>query len=251
MHAKFLLSSCVLATTGGLAAADPAVGPADSAAAAPSETSVHYTVEATSVSSYVWRGSLLSADRATPAVQPYGEIDIDIPKAGNGRLAVGVWTSRFVTGDTTAQEIDPYVWYQQPIGDFLVRAGYTVYVLPDADPKDAMHELLGQVSWLATPTLTAFTGVAVDPIRTKGAYGFAGATYARTFGASTLTATGNVGGSRYEMQPADLQDVTLTVREQYAVGDAGFYLAATGATTYSGRERTMYPYLGLSVGITK
>lgn len=238
MTFRILFSSLVLASS---------VASADSTA----ETSVHYTVEATSVSSYVWRGSLLSEGRAAPAVQPYGEVDVDVPSLHDARVAAGVWTSRLVTGDTTAQEIDPYLWVQVPMGDFAVRGGYTAYVLPDLEPKDAMHEFLGQVSWSATPALTAVAGVAVDPIRTRGAYGFAGAAYVRTLGRTTLTTSANVGASDYAMQPANLQDVTLLARGVYSVNDAGMYVALTAVAAYSGRAEQVYPYLGLGLGIAK
>lgn len=240
VRTRILLSSFLVATSAGIAAAEPAA-----------ETALHYTLEATSVSSYVWRGSLLSADRAAPAVQPYGELDVDVPALHDVRVAAGVWTSRRVTGDDAAQEIDPYLWLQLPLGDVAIRAGYTVYVLPDLEPKDAMHELLGQVTWNATPRLAAIAGVAVDPVRTKGWYGFAGAAYTRTVGKTTLTMTGNVGASDYAMQPADLQDVTLTARGAYALGDAGVYVALTAAAAYSGRDQQLYPYAGLGLGIAK
>jgi len=235
---RILLGSLVLVSS---------VASADSTA----DTAVHYTLEATSVTSYVWRGNLLSEGRAAPAVQPYGELDIDAPSLHGARIAGGVWTSRLVTGDATAQEIDPYLWVQVPIGDFAIRGGYTAYVLPDLEPKDAMHEFLGQVSWNATPALAAVGGIAVDPIRTHGIYGFAGAVYVRTLGKTTLTTSANVGASDYAMQPSNLQDVTLLARGAYTMNDAGMYFALTAVAAYSGRAEQIYPYVGVGLGISK
>lgn len=63
--------------------------------------------------------------------------------------------------------------------------------------------------------------------------------------------SGNVGASDYAMQPADLQDITLTARGSYSVGDAGLYVAATAASAYSGRDQQVYPYIGLGLGLAK
>ncbi len=223
---------------------------ASSSVAAADDIDVRYTVEAASVSSYVWRGDLLSADQVAPAIQPYGELDIGIPALANGTLALGLWTSRNVT-DTAAQEIDPYAAYTIPVGPTAVRVGYAAYVLPSAEPKDTMHELSLQVTATRWEAFAPFAGVAVDPIRTKGAYAFAGASYTQAVGAGSLVGTVNVGASRYEMLPADLQDVTATARGSYPVGSAGLYVAATAAAGYSGRSGEVHPYGGLSVGLSR
>ena len=45
--------------------------------------------------------------------------------------------------------------------------------------------------------------------------------------------------------------VTLSSRASYGFGDSGMYVAASAAAAYSGRAEELYPYAGLSFGISR
>ena len=45
--------------------------------------------------------------------------------------------------------------------------------------------------------------------------------------------------------------MTLSSRASYGFGDSGMYVAASAAAAYSGRAEELYPYAGLSFGISR
>lgn len=231
----------------GLAALTLSLGFAAPAAA--EEPEVHFTVEVTSVSSYVWRGDRLSSDGMRPLLQPYAEVAISA--VGPGSLTVGLWSSSALAEASVAQELDPYVSYTVPAGPLALEAGYAVYLLPEAEVVDSMHELSLQATTEWAFPVQLFLGVAVDPIRTEGWYGFGGATFAFAAGTVEFSTTLNLGGSDYAAVATSLQDITLSSRASYGFGDSGLYVAASAAAAYSGRAEELYPYAGLSVGISR
>jgi hypothetical protein len=213
------------------------------------EPEVHFTVEVTSVSSYVWRGDRLSSDGMRPLLQPYAEVAIS--SVGPGSLTFGLWSSSALAEDSVAQELDPYVSYTVPAGPLALKAGYAVYILPEADVVDSMHEFSLQATTEWEFPVKLYLGAAVDPIRTEGWYGFGGATLAFAAGPVNFSTALNVGGSDYAAVATSLQDVTLSSRASYGLGDSGMYVAASAAAAYSGRAEELYPYAGLSFGISR
>lgn len=213
------------------------------------EPEFHFTVEVTSVSSYVWRGDQLSSDGMRPLIQPYAEVSLSA--AGPGTLAVGMYSSSALAEDSVGQELDPYIAYTVPAGPFALKAGYMAYLLPQADVVDSMHEFSLQATTEWELPVKLFFGAAVDPIRTEGWYAFGGATYAFSAGPVSISTALNVGGSDYAALTSSLQDVTLSSRAAYAFGDSGVYVAASAAAAYSGRAEEIHPYAGLSVGISR
>lgn len=210
------------------------------------DTTTAYTVDFSSVSSYVWRGTQLSASRLEPTLQPSAELDL--VGLGGGTLALNAWSSLSTTGATTGFELDPTVSYLHRVGPLTVVGSYAVYVLKESDPHDAMHEVGALVR--RDGATTPFAGVAVDPVRTHGGYVYAGVQHDETVGRTTLRAKVQVGGSRYEMQPAGLQDVTGQLAAIVPLS-GGAYVAASGFVAYSGQSEEVYPWLQLSVGVSR
>jgi hypothetical protein len=210
---------------------------------------VGYTVELASVSSYVWRGDRLSTGTVEPLVQPYGEVRLT--GVGRGTVTAGLWTSRALTEGEAGQEIDPYLAYTTQVGPLQARAGYAVYLLPALDPVDVMHELSLQLDLIGVLPVTPYAGVAVDPIRSDGVYGYGGVTYGVARGALSLTAKLNVGASDYAVNEPSLQDITVSGTGSWAINEHGVYASATIGDAWSGRADENYPYAGVSVGIAR
>jgi hypothetical protein len=111
-----------------------------------------------------------------------------------------------------------------------------------------MHELGLQVR-KDGPTMP-FAGVAVDPIRTKGYYAYAGVQHDEPVGKATVRGRLNVGASAYDMMPASLQDVTAQLTGIYPLG-GGAYVSASGFAAYAGRDQKVYPWMAVSVGVAR
>lgn len=213
-------------------------------------TEVTYTLEPATVSSYVWRGDRFSADGFDPAFQPF--VEVEASRLGPGNLVLGVWTSRMF-GPDPGQEIDPYVTYTIEAGFLALKPGYSVYLMPDAEPVDSMHEFSLQTSLVWDFPVAPYVAFAVDPIRADGYYASAGAIHEVELAPVELSTTLNVGASRYAALDYDfsLQDVTLSTRGELPFGESGYYAALVAAGAWSGRAHRVYPYTGVSLGFSR
>lgn len=212
------------------------------------ELDVSYTVEMASNLSYVFRGDRVSAQSIEPVMQPFGEVSVKASEALV--LGGGVWISRAIGAEEPAQEIDPYLIAILTLPSVELKGSYTL-TMTDTDPVDSMHELTLQVSLLAGLPVTPFVAVAADPIRTMGAYAWAGAAHEVELGPVTLGTTLSAGISQYEGIDLGVQDVTLQSRADVALADTGLYLAFSGALAYSGRSAELHPTAGVGVGFSR
>jgi uncharacterized protein (TIGR02001 family) len=229
-----------------VAAAVPLLLLATRAAGAES-VAVDLTVDVTTVSDYVWRGERMAARGATPAAQTYVELGLAGPDGD--RLAVGAWTSAFLTGRAAAFEVDPYVAYAYPVGPATVTAGHAIYLQTAATPVDTMHETSLAVAFAGLPVAPSL-GLAVDLVRTDSRYAWAALDHAGRLGPVAIETRLEAGASQATMVEAGLQHATLSARAALTLR-AGAYLAASGSIAYGARSAAWAPTLGLSFGVSR
>ena len=228
-----IVPSVLLVLGTGVAAAEP--------------VALDVTVDVSTVSDYVWRGDRMAPGVMVPVAQSY--VELGLAPIRHGRLAVGAWTSAFLTGRAPSYEVDPYVSYAAPWGPATITTGYAVYLVTDAMPVTTMHEASLQVA-LEDHALVPSAGVAVDFVRTDGWYAWAALAHQRTLGPATVATRVELGGSDYAGLDAGFQHATLSSRGSVEVG-AGVYLAASGALAYAGRSAQWTPTLAVSVGVSR
>lgn len=234
-----------------LAADDEAPGPGSaSATAEPVEPAteedvapVEGSAEVLVASSYVWRGDLYSEDLFDPNVQPYA--DLTLNELGPGYLTASVWAFLPTTGG--AFEVDPAVAYGVSLGDALdLELGYTVYVALNP-VEDYMHEVFLDLTVTAGLPVNPIAGVAVDPVRTLGAYAYAGAAFSVEGERLGLEAQATAGLSGAEGVEVGFQDITVTAIGSVFLTET-FYASLVAGFGYAARTQDANPWGGLAFG---
>jgi hypothetical protein len=219
-----------------------------SGAAFADELAVGYTFELATYSSHVSRGDRLTTTSTEGVLQPFAEVRV--ANLGPGTLMGGVWSNQTLT-ENAGNEIDPYVAYAAAVGPVTLRGGYQVYVVPMAVHIDSVHELSLQADLGDVLPVVPYLGVAVDPIRTDGVYGYGGVVHNAERGRFRLCSRLNLGASDYAALEPSLQDLTLSATGSLQLDESGLYASATLASAWSGRASEHFPYAGLSVGIAR
>ena len=194
-------------------------------------------VEVLTASSYVWRGDLYSEDLFDPNFQSLAEI-----KAGP--LSAG-FLGYFPTKGN-AHEIDPRIGYTvYPTKQLELKTGYTAYVLLDP-VDDYMHEFSLDISAYNSRLIYPIAGIAVDPIKTNGAYAYSG--LASSFGKIPTVGIKLTGGiSGYDGVELGAQDLTLNSTVYVPLGKT-FTIGVVGALSYAVRTDDVNPWAGIALG---
>jgi uncharacterized protein (TIGR02001 family) len=196
---------------------------------------LHFLVETSIATTYVFRGAPQYLDKTDPSSQT--TIGLTIDNLGPGSLGLGVWNATALTSygeqPTTKLEIDIAAAYALPVTERLsASVGYIGYLYPENDPVDAAHELTAALSFasgLVTPTLAVFAEV----VRLKGVYAMLGLTRDFELAAFTLSAGASVAISGYEGQDLGLHDVGARLAGKWS-GPSGLYVGASVSHSYDG-----------------
>jgi uncharacterized protein (TIGR02001 family) len=196
---------------------------------------IHFLVETSLASTYVFRGAPQYLEKSDPSSQTTLALTID--ELGPGSLALGLWNATALTGygdqPGTKLELDLTATYTIALTDRLAASvGYLVYLYPESDPVDGSHELSAALSFaseLVTPTLA----VVAKLVRLRGVYAMLGLSRDVAMGAFTISPGVSVGLSGYEGQDFGLNDVSACVLGKWE-GQSGLYAGASVNYAYDG-----------------